>query len=428
MTPKPIDAHCHLFSARYVVEEAVAMGWAYATGNYPHAEAAARAAPDAVSPFSWSRLVDVVKWFLDIRAAVSSYEANCRSIAEACRMGLDLPASAELIVAPLMMDMFYMFGPPASRPAQGIQAGRPLRGKRLRAAEDGEASEAAFERFRRQVIALAVERAAAVSVAEIDRIFRDAKSKGTAKKVMRGFAAGWELSRGFRNQIDALIDLQASHAGSVFPFFAVDPRRCGAVDMAIRGIPELNGGKPLVTLTGPFFGIKLYTRLGYLPEDVPDELYDYCDANRIPITVHASARGFPPGSHWEYAGYAAPRYWQAVLDKHPALRVDFAHFGNGNPDWVRQILGLMTHYQNIFADLACYTQHGELFQVRKVWSDNAIVRDRLLFGTDFVVSSLTKILSLEGYFEAFREVFGAADLHKLMTINTRTFLQPILPG
>ena len=47
MTQKPIDAHCHLFSARDVLEEAAAMGWAYVTGNYPHAEVVTRAAPAA---------------------------------------------------------------------------------------------------------------------------------------------------------------------------------------------------------------------------------------------------------------------------------------------------------------------------------------------------------------------------------------------
>ena len=271
MTQKPIDAHCHLFSAKYVVEEAAAMGWAYVTGHYPHAEAVTKATPAAESLFSWSRLEEVVKWFLDLGAAVSSYETNYQNLAESCRKGLDLPAAEGLIVAPLMMDIFYMFGPPASRPAQGVKAGRPERGaKRLRSAEDREASEAAFKRFQKRVIALAAEaaapkakgrpagirvslkddREAAISPAEIDRIFRDARSKGTAKAVMKGLTAGRELSRGFRNQIDALIELQARHAGSVFPFFAVDPRRRGAVDMAIRGIPELNGGKPLVTPPG----------------------------------------------------------------------------------------------------------------------------------------------------------------------------------
>ena len=113
MTPKPIDAHCHLFSARYVVEEAAAMGWAYATGNYPHAEVVARAAPAAESLFSWRRLADIVKWFFDLGAAVSSYETNYQSLAEACRKGLNLPSAEGLLVAPLMMDIFYMFGPPA---------------------------------------------------------------------------------------------------------------------------------------------------------------------------------------------------------------------------------------------------------------------------------------------------------------------------
>jgi predicted TIM-barrel fold metal-dependent hydrolase len=450
MTLKPIDAHCHLFSAKYVVEEAAAMGWAYVTGNYPHAEVATKALRAVESPFSWSRLEDIVKWFLDLGAAVSSYETNYQNLAEACRRGLNLPSEEELVVAPLMMDIFYMFGPPAGRPAQEVKAGRPVRTRKVSLGDiDREASEAAFKRFQTRVTDLAAERSAApkakglpaggrvsiktertapVSAAEIDRIFLAARSKGTSKAVMKDPAAGREISRGFKNQIDALIGFQACHPGSVFPFFAVDPRRRGVIDMAIRGIPELNGGKPLVTPRGPFFGVKLYTRLGYLPENVPDEFYGHCATNQLPITVHTSAKGFPPGADWEYAGYAAPRHWQAILDKHPFLRLDFAHFGNGNPEWTRQILDLMTRYPNVYADLACYTDAGERSEVRRMWSQGGIIRDRLLFGTDFVVSSLTKALSLEGYFSAFRELFDSADMETLITVNTRKFLEPILPA
>jgi predicted TIM-barrel fold metal-dependent hydrolase len=450
MTKKPIDTHCHLFSARYVVEEAAAMGWAYITGNYPHAEVVARgAAPAAESLFSWSRMEDVVKWFFDLGAAVSSYETNYQNLADACRKGLNLPSTEELVVAPLMMDIFYMFGPPAGRPLQEVKAGRPVRGRKgLRGDEDREASEAAFKRFKKRVIDLAAEKTgvasktkerpargrvslkaepAAVSAAEIDRIFLDARSKGTAKAVTRGLAAGQEISEGFENQINALIKLQANHPGFVFPFFAVDPRRRGAIDMAIRGIPELNEGKPLVTLRGPFFGVKLYTRLGYLPADVPDELYGYCAANQFPITVHTSAGGFPPGSDWEYAEYATPRHWQAVLDKHPSLRLNFAHFGSGNPEWVLQILDLITRYQNVYTDLACYTDANDREEARRIWNLGGIIRERLLFGTDFIVSSLNNALSLEGYFAAFRKLFGPADLETLMTANTHKFLQPVLP-
>lgn len=132
MTPKPIDAHCHLFSARYVVEEAAAMGWAYVTGNYPHAEIVTKVAPAAESLFSWSCLKDVVKWFLDLGAAVSSYETNYQNLAEACRKELNLPSAEGLVVAPLMMDIFYMFGPPTGRPAEEVKAGRPVRGRKGR--------------------------------------------------------------------------------------------------------------------------------------------------------------------------------------------------------------------------------------------------------------------------------------------------------
>jgi predicted TIM-barrel fold metal-dependent hydrolase len=447
MIPGPIDVHCHLFSARYALEESAAMGWAYVNGHYPHAEAIAKKKPAAASLFSWSRLKDVVKWSLDLGAAVSGYETNYQSLAEACRKGLNLPDGRALIIVPLMMDIFYMLGLPAGTPARGGKSGRSVRRQCLQDAEDREASEAAFEQFQKEVIALVAEktvppgkgrpqegrvtakpkRAVSISAAEINRIFRDAKSEATAKRVMRCPIAGTEISRGFKNQIDALIELQSKHAGSVFPFFAVDPRRRCIVDMAIRGVPEFINGKPLVTPRGPFFGIKLYTRLGYLPGDVPDELYAYCDANRIPIIVHTGAGGFPPGSDWAYSGHAAPGYWQGVLDKHPTLRVDFAHFGSGNPDWVRQILKLMSCYPNLYADLACYTDVTDRSKVWRIWSRGGIIRDRLLFGTDFVVSSLTKALSLEGYFAAFQDLFGPDDLEILMKANTRKFLQPILP-
>jgi|GEM_PF-35652 len=447
MNPKPIDSHCHLFSARYVVEEAAAMGWAYVTGNYPHAEAVTKAEA-AESLFSWSRLEDIVKWFFDLGAALSSYETNYQSLLAACRRGLNLPAGEELVVAPLMMDIFYMFGTPAGGPAQGVKTGRAVGArKRRRDAKDQEASEEAFERFQGRVTALAVkmtlpkakarpagvyvalkaERPAAMSAAEIDRIFREAKSKKRERGVMRGLSAGREISRGFKNQIESLIGLQERHAGEVFPFFAVDPRRRGIVDMAIRGIPELNDGRPLVTPRGPFFGVKLYTRLGYLPADVPEEMYRYCETHQIPVIVHTSGGGFPPGSDWQYADYATPDHWRTVLEKHPSLRLDFAHFGSGDPSWTRQILELMSGYPNVYADLACYTESKEREEAWKIWSQGGIVRERLLFGTDFVVSSLTKILSLEGYFSAFQELFGPADLESLMKVNTRKFLQPILP-
>jgi C1A family cysteine protease/predicted TIM-barrel fold metal-dependent hydrolase len=362
---------------------------------------------------------------------------------------LDLPAQEELICAPLMMDIFYMFSPPASVPPEEAKAVRALRGGKGRAAKDGEASEGAFKRFQARVAALAAEGSGVVPKAkggpaapgtsstggregglapeEIDGIFREARRGGLPSSAFRGLAGEPEISRGFAGQIDALIELQTSHPGSVFPFFAIDPRRRGVVDMAIRGIPGLNGGSPLVTPRGPFFGIKLYTRLGYLPADCPDELFAYCAKNQIPITAHTSAGGFPPGSDWEYASYAAPRYWQVVLDRHPSLRLDFAHFGAGNPEWVRQILDLMTRYPNVHADLACYTDADELAEARQIWNRGGIIRDRLLFGTDFVVSSLTRVLSLEEYFTAFQETFGEADLATLMTANTRKFLKPILP-
>ena len=58
------------------------------------------------------------------------------------------------------------------------------------------------------------------------------------------------------------------------------------------------------------------------------------------------------------------RFWS----KHPTLRLDFAHFGSGNPEWVRQILDLMTRYPNVYADLACYTNAQERSEAWRIWN------------------------------------------------------------
>ena len=83
MTQKPIDAHCHLFSARYVVEEAAAMGWAYVTGNYPMLKPSPRPRrpPNRCSP--GATFWDIFKRFLDLGAPVGSYEMNHLDLVEA---------------------------------------------------------------------------------------------------------------------------------------------------------------------------------------------------------------------------------------------------------------------------------------------------------------------------------------------------------
>jgi hypothetical protein len=156
MAAIPIDPHCHLFSAKYAVEKAAAIGWAYVNGNYPHAGLAVKAAPAAESLFSWSGLENVVKWFFDLGAAVSDYETNYQSLKEACRKGLDYPSGVGLIVAPLMMDIFYMFGPPASGLAPAIKAVQAVKARKgSRSVKDREASEAAYESFKKRLIVLA---------------------------------------------------------------------------------------------------------------------------------------------------------------------------------------------------------------------------------------------------------------------------------
>ncbi|MGB7569965.1 MAG: LysM domain-containing protein, partial [Chitinivibrionales bacterium] len=115
---------------------------------------------------------------------------------------------------------------------------------------------------------------------------------------------------------------------------------------------------------GVFWGVKMYPRLGFAPENYQDyphlkEFYSACQNNKIPITTHCSRGGMfiadymnnirygpkagnPPdvasqvsleyehAEFWFADNYAAPANWEKVLKDHPQLTLNLAHFGGGD--------------------------------------------------------------------------------------------------
>jgi hypothetical protein len=124
--------------------------------------------------------------------------------------------------------------------------------------------------------------------------------------------------------------------------------------------------------TGIYWGIKMYPRFGYCPNDFQNyphlnELYSTCVANKIPILAHCSRGGMSLGDYYNFIRYydqgglasikrdacfkpddnypvenhydlelsentvsdciSAPGRWQPVLDNYSDLILDVAHFG-----------------------------------------------------------------------------------------------------
>jgi hypothetical protein len=165
-------------------------------------------------------------------------------------------------------------------------------------------------------------------------------------------------------------------------------------------------GDPLRPLRASFAGVKLYPPLGFDPWpgdraalDATVLLYRFCERRRIPIVVHCDDQGYRTIPFAELARLTAPERWEPVLEAFPELIVDFAHFGEqylahgtAKGGWTREIIALMLRYPGVYADVAfngcdpAYWQrlHRLLENLDVPTAD--IVRKRLLFGSDFVVS------------------------------------------
>lgn len=431
-----IDGHCHLFNVFYLTNEIAEILWDKLWGNYPH-KMKALGGPSAIS------LKSIRKWFNGMLkqiaqvsgSAFGSYEDNFNMLTAAYQKSFK--TDEKLIVYPLMMDIHYMIAEPCSIPLKAIP--EDLEGPFID--DPRQVFDELFEEMKTVVLtrrnqtlpnqmkaakALRTSFAYVDAEAKLDDIYRAIVSApDTGLKVT--ISDGVELSKGFEKQVWGLMGLRKSHPDAVFPFFAVDPRRIGVMDMVTKGKHFFPKEAPLVGKNGPFFGIKLYPRLGYKPTDVektcPD-FYKYCQDNEIPITFHCSESGFPPGlPDWKYDDFGNPDHWNDILQMYPDLRINFAHFGNNGRLWADKIIALMEKSQGkIFTDLACYTDKAKLKSVKSLMKTNPVLRDHLMFGTDFDVMLITDLIDLEKYFDHFNSIFDPGEMDAMMRDAPRMFL------
>ena len=155
---------------------------------------------------------------------------------------------------------------------------------------------------------------------------------------------------------------------NVKPFFSVDPRQ--EYKDGLNTIDNLK--QKLLGPDAKFKGVKLYAPVGFSPTDAvlmgtknQQGVYDFCEKNNIPVTVHCSNSGFACLStnlkvnghlylykkavrftreeftfHYKFLGKNVgeaiserasilnnPGLWAMVLKKYPNLTINFAHFG-----------------------------------------------------------------------------------------------------
>ncbi len=185
-------------------------------------------------------------------------------------------------------------------------------------------------------------------------------------------------------------------------------------------------------------GIKVYPALGFDPwPSSRDEqhkvayVYDFCIERGIPITAHCNRGGFVCGNPTQVEKRTHPLRWQKGLDQErfSNLKVNLAHFMS-EKRWTPHVLRLLQRFKQVYTDISFvganigyYRKLGSL--LRRLPSKNtACVRDRLLFGTDFMIS-LSRLPSYNHQYDLFirtRHITNE-DKHKICSANPKRFLE-----
>ncbi len=422
------DAHCHVLNLEYLILETIQILWDMVRGAYPlptesDIEKTVAIRPSFELRYPFEAVQTFMAWLIGIGRA--AFQSEAKDVKDMRRTALRTWKTENLSLVPLMMDIYFMFAPPLG-PEGPVPAERreppapPTVDKR-------DEYSRAFRKRMAQVVQKVHDRMAGGTSKERESRGRlEAFITSLAERVLsekgqeaEAGAPGFKPTAGFLRQFKAMGPLGKEGSG-VYPFFAVDARREGVVDWVI------NGGQ--VGPGGPFYGIKLYPRLGCHPcRHELEPLFEFCARGRIPITAHASGRGFP---HWRLtlAEYGNPRNFRPIFERYPGITIDMAHFGDktedlpGGDDWGLTIAGLMRDFPGAYSDLSCFTSYKAIERYKSSYRDLPNVRDRTMFGSDYNVLFFTEPgMTLEKYYRRFLDTFGE-ELKQMTSAVPRAFL------
>jgi len=227
------------------------------------------------------------------------------------------------------------------------------------------------------------------------------------------------VPRDYSLQLDELATTDTTH---ILPFVHIDPRRNGYFSILRKAIEQQG-----------FRGVKIYPPLGIFPFDARlESVYEYCTDNNIPVIAHCS-----PHNPIHYKGtrkeltellknpyftvnprglnkkdlcdiFTHPKNYHIVCQKFPDVRISLAHYGSArmwkkmlcNPadteNWVNIINSMMVQYPNLYTDIS-YTMYeneaecsNTFYQLLNSFLQNAILRRKVLFGSDFFMPASQK--------------------------------------
>ena len=439
------DAHCHLFNGHYLVQELLEIARQMRRGEYEHdglKPERANAPVLTASAAPWQAVVRTIAT-LHNRWKGSSADNYQYAVSE---WRESRHQAADLLVIPLMMDIFFLLAAPQGFDVTEHPHVIPTEEEIIPLEEEAGTLQRDMLAELKRVISEKTEfldemrehigRSIKEYFARLRNRFRPPEPDVFDFDFREMF-----LTPGYVAQLEELIQLQQAQRGRVFPFLAVDPRREGIADFLRDGTVVLNGhAVPVVSHQGPFYGVKIYPPLGYLPDHpVLQQVYDFCIERDLPITTHcqpASFYAFLFESQQASDGvfYAHPKNWEPILTqpRFRNLRLNMAHFGGSaavnayaadpdSPDaeWARWIARWMRDCPHIYTDTAALVDPEAAVAIREILARDPLVRERLLFGSDYLINLLQPALG--GDLAAFYNRFATLP-EECYTRNTQAFL------
>lgn len=419
------DAHCHIFTMKYVVKEIKSLLHDILHRTYPWTEPpSGKALLTSKERFSDIKEL-LIQLYEMIHSAFSSEEENLIFLQTEAKK--DFPDS-KLRIVPLMMDVFYMLAYPLDKD-QDNQSGVEKSIANVDEKEFQDIWNEILNDFKTYLLVQKVSLKATKKVAidsKIDLTLQIIEEERSVKETLKycnravklRYTHGFYPTEGFCYHMDKLMELVKIRKDQLYPFVAIDPRRPGMVETLLTGSFFRGDEK--------FYGVKLYPRMGYHPQCKPmDDVYNFCSANNLPITYHCGKGGFPPSTDWKYTKFGNPLNFEPIIKKYPNLRINFAHMGSTDPsyEWAKTVVRLVNENENVYTDLSCYTSTDELDPMKEFWDANPKLKTRLMFGTDFDVMYFTDRVTMKIYYDNFKQVFKPDELSAMMHDNPISFLQ-----
>jgi uncharacterized protein len=172
---------------------------------------------------------------------------------------------------------------------------------------------------------------------------------------------------------EEILELATAERDVLIPFVSIDPRRgAEGVAMAQRLINEHHVG-----------GFKFHPNLqGFFPDDrIAYPLYEVIAEQSLPAVFHTGQTAVGSGQRGGggiLLKYSNPIHLDQVAADFPDMRIVMAH---PSVPWQDEALSICVHKPNTYIDLSGWSP--KYFPPQLVQYANTLLRDKVLFGTDY---------------------------------------------